>query len=108
MGYFFAIITALVTILGNITAKLWADNRKPSLFIATMVFYIASSIAFPLALKYGKLSTLNAFATVFIFILTAAAGIFFFKEKLTTLETVGLLLAFSGIVVLSIDGALKK
>ncbi len=107
MGYALAIVTAIVTIAGNITAKVWADNNKTSMFAITLAFYIASSIAFPLALKYGKLTVLNAFATVFIFLLTSAAGIFYFKEKLTTFEMIGLGLAFLGVLFLSIEAVLK-
>lgn len=107
MGYFLAIVTAVVTIGGNFTAKLWAQTNKPWLFVATMAFYIASSIAFPYALRYGKLNVLNAFATAFIFILTSALGIYYFKEKLTTLELLGLVLAFSGVLLLSADAVLK-
>ncbi len=104
MGYFFAALTAAVTISGNITAKLWADNRKPVFLAITLVFYIASSIAFPLALKYGKLSVLNAFSTIFIFSLTTLAGFFLFKERLTFLQSLGLGLAFASIIFLTIEG----
>lgn len=107
MGYFLAVVTAVVTIAGNVTAKIWAENNKTTMLVVTLVFYIASSVAFPFALRYGKLTILNAFATAFIFILTSAAGLWYFKERLTALEVLGVFLAFSGILLLSIEGVRK-
>ena len=106
MGYLLAILTAGVTIIGNVTAKMWADNGKASLLAVTLFFYVASSIAFPIALKFGKLTILNAVATVFIFVLTTIAGLVYFKERLFLHQYIGLGFAFVAIALLTIEGRL--
>lgn len=103
MGYFWSIVTAVTTIIGNVTAKLWADSHKTQFFIITLVFYVMASVAFPLALRHGRLTVLNAFTTVIIFALTSLAGLWYFKEKLQPYQLIGLAFAFAAIILLSIE-----
>ena len=71
--------------------------------IITLVFYVMASVAFPLALRYGRLTILNAFTTVIIFALTSLAGLWYFKEKLLPHQLIGLAFAFAAIVFLSVE-----
>ncbi len=100
MGHLLAFLSALTTLFGDITAKVWADKNNHAFFALTILFYLAASVTFPLALKFGKLSVINAFASVIIVVLTTLAGIFLFKEKLAPLQFIGIGLGIIAIILL--------
>ena len=101
MGFFLAFISSLATLVGDITAKLWVQKNQTWLFVVTLAFYMVSSVAFPLALRFGKLTIINAFASVTIVILVSLAGVFMFKEKITGWQLAGLILGILAIALLA-------
>ena len=102
MGFFLAFISSLATLVGDVTAKLWVQRNQSWLFLLTLAFYMVSSLTFPLALRFGKLTIINAFASVTIVILVSLAGIFMFKEKITGWQLVGLILGILAIALLTL------
>lgn len=101
MGFLLASISSLATLVGDVTAKLWVQRNQTWLFIVTLVFYMVSSLAFPLALRFGKLTIINAFTSVAIVILVSLAGVFMFKEKITGWQLAGLILGILAIALLA-------
>lgn len=104
MVYLLTLVSALTSILGNVTAKFWADGNQPSWFIVTIVAFTASTVSYAYSLRYGHFTTINALFYAVVPIITAIFGYVLFKDKLTTLQLIGFLFGLVSIILLTVEG----
>lgn len=97
-GWVCLAIAILFSVFGTISMKLSQGFRKltPSLCVA--VFYLIAFIAMTLALKHIELSTLYAVWSGVGTILTAAIGMIYFNESVSSKKIIYLLLIVMGVV----------
>lgn len=101
----FLLLAVGISVLGDILAKSWASGRGVSLAVIAFILYSVSSILWLLWLPHVRLSIAIFWWQAFAVILTSLVGIFYFKEKIGTLETMAMLLIFGGIIILSFKHA---
>ncbi len=90
MGTFLSILSALFTATGTIFAKQWSLNGNPLCFAAIMIFYLASSIVFPFALRHGEMTLLATISSIAGATLVILIGLFVFKEQNSAVQGVGI------------------
>lgn len=104
MVYFLTFLSALTAIIGNVTAKYWADKSSTIWLFVTLAVYTISTFAYAESLRFGKFTVVNALFYAIVPIITTAFGIFLFKDRLSLLQTIGILLSVIGIVLFTIEG----
>jgi len=107
MVYFLTFVSAVMSIIGNVTGKYWADAHGAIWMALMLVSFTASSVAYAYSLRYGHFTTINALFYAVVPIITALFGFFLFKDKLTTLQLIGLVLGIVGIVFMTIEGKIE-
>lgn len=81
------------------------DKLVPSVFI--FVFYAASFVALTFAIKKIELSVAYAIWSGLGTALVSVVGMYYFRETLTAIKLVSILLIIIGVVGLNIGGGLK-
>ncbi len=73
-----------------------------------MLIYSLQPVLFLQSLKYETMTVMNILWDVISDLLVTAIGLFYFKEKISTLKMVGLCFAFVAIILLSYDSMNSK
>lgn len=108
MIYILTFLSAVTSVIGNLTAKYWADSKGSFWMIVTIVAFTLSTIAYAYSLRIGGQFTLvNALFYAVVPIITVLFGIFLFHDRITTLQTVGLILGFIAILLFTIEGKVE-
>jgi len=96
------VIAIVIDTMGDISSKFSAIKDKNIYLAIAIGLYIVSTFIWAVSLRYNDLSkatvifnTLNVLAVVF-------AGVFIFKEHLTTFNIIGVILGIVSIFLLSI------
>jgi len=76
--------------------SMWTVPLAMGLYALQPLFFLES-------LKYESMTVMNILWDIISDFMVTAEGLFYFKEKLSTLKYVGLALAFIAIVILSYD-----
>ncbi|HWR00140.1 MAG TPA: SMR family transporter [Candidatus Methylomirabilis sp.] len=108
MVYLLTFLSAIASIIGNVLGKVWADRQDLRWLAWMFVSFTISSLAYAYSLRYGKYTIVNAMFYAIVPVITAVTGIYFFKEKLTTLQTTGLLLGVVSIILLTMEGKVAR
>lgn len=108
MSYLLVLVSASASICGNLMAKFWAEQRGMSWTMATAVFYTISTLTYVWSLRLAKFTIVNAFFYALVPIFTIFTGYFLFREKLTTLQLVGIAVTMLGIVLFSFEEGLSS
>jgi small multidrug resistance pump len=104
MAWVYLLIAILLEVCGTTCMKLSQGFTKPVPSGLMFVFYFACFAAFTMALKRIEVGTAYAIWSGVGTALIAAIGCLYFKESVTTLKIVGLLLIISGVVALNLEG----
>jgi multidrug transporter EmrE-like cation transporter len=105
MNYIFVglmILVAIVETIGDILFKFWAIKEKNIFLVIGVVLYMIATIIFAFSLKYEALSKAISIFSILTIILVVLAGFFIFKENITYLQKIGILLGIIGIVLIEI------
>lgn len=100
--WFFVLPAAIFEAAGDIILKKWASDGKLSIFIFGLLVYLVSTILFALSMKYEFLSKAIAIVTVLNLLIVVLAGVFIFKENLTLINKIGILLGIISIVLIDL------
>ena len=92
----------LVEVLSQLSIKKYVNSNKTVfyLLIAGVIGYILYACLLTHIFTFKKLSITNALVSQLSVVLLAIVGYFFFQERLTAKETIGLLLAFASALLL--------
>jgi small multidrug resistance pump len=93
----------IVTVLGDVLIKHASDKDALSgwkyLLLGALV-YVLSVPGWFLVLRKFKLSTSGALFCIFTIILLTLASVFYFKEKISVWEIIGILMAIASVAIL--------
>ncbi|GAB0174591.1 MAG: hypothetical protein HHAS10_04700 [Candidatus Altimarinota bacterium] len=92
---------ALFTI-GDIFMKKWATHDKYIFYGIGFVFYIIGIILFSLTLKGKNLGVANTILVTSNIVFLALVSYFYFHEKLSLLQLIGLGLSIIGVIFLEL------
>jgi multidrug transporter EmrE-like cation transporter len=99
---FFIILATLFEVGADILFKQWAINNKSVLIIIGMALYTVGTVIWAFSLKYNYLSKAITIFTALNLILVVLVGVLFFKEDLTLLQKIGVLLAVISVVLIEL------
>lgn len=104
-GWLYLIVAILFEIAGTTSMKLSDGFTRFTPSVLIFVFYAVSFISLTLCLRHMDVSVAYAVWSGLGTALIAGIGFFWFKEPLTGLKIVSLLLIIVGVVGLNLSGA---
>ena len=102
-AFIFGIGLSLITVLGDVFIKhasLQSDFNGLKWLVAGAFVYGLTAFGWFFVMRQAKLSTLGVLYAVSIILFLALVSIFYFKEKLTLIEGIGILMAISSLIIL--------
>lgn len=95
-------LAATSVILGDVLAKYWSTNVKPVFYFAALIAYGFSGFFYiPTLLREGLVIT-SVIWSILSIVGFLAVGIILFKETLTPLQIVGVILGIVALVILKL------
>lgn len=96
------IASALFFAVGEFLSKKFALNPKPAFVIYILIFYSIGVLTWlPAILQKNQLSIVGTIWSMLSLLTTILIGVLIFDEKLNTTNIIGIILAFSAIVLLT-------
>jgi multidrug transporter EmrE-like cation transporter len=84
-----------------VNGNLWHAFKSPWMIIAVLL-YLNQIIFFTYAFVHGwELSLIGSLQTALYAVIVLGTGIFFLKESLTAVQTIGIILAIGGAVLIN-------
>ena len=93
-------IAVAFEIAADLLLKKWALDSKDLILAVGLTIYFAGTVFWAFSLKYGYLSSAISAFTVLNLVAVALIGILYFKEGLSTLNKVGLILGILGVILI--------
>lgn len=98
--WIFIILGAGLEIIGDIFLKKWAiENRQFLMWIGFLV-YVIGALFWAFSLKYETLSKAISIFTILNLVLVALIGIIFFKEDISMVAKLGIILGIISIALI--------
>lgn len=104
-NFLFPLILLVAVVLevgGDVFFKLWADGDRRLMLILGFALYAAGSLFWAYSLKYHELSKAGTVFMVLNIVAIALIGTLAFKEKLSWMNIVGIVLGVAGIVLIEV------
>jgi len=105
MKYFFILLVIVVSILevaGDILFKEWTIKNNKYFLILGIIAYLVATTFWAFSLKFQNLSKAVVIFGVLTVIIGVLVGVFLYKEPLTTLNIIGVILGLAAIFLLEI------
>lgn len=96
------VLVAIIETVGDILFKFWAIQNKNLFLISGVLLYVIATIIFAFSLRYEALSKAISIFSIMTLILVVLAGFFIFKENVTIIQKIGILLGIISIVLIEI------
>lgn len=103
LPYILVILGAIATIFADWCGKTWTIEHHKWLFVLAIFLYAFSGFSFTLSLTMGKLTVLNAFWSVFVFVCSTLLGIVVFHESVSILQKCALGFGFLSILLFTLS-----
>lgn len=102
--WFFGLLAAAVAfeIFGDIYFKKWSLNQRWLLLAAGMALYTTGTFFWAWSLKYELLSKAVSIFTIINFLAVILIGVFVFKEEISLLNKIGMLLGIISDILMEI------
>ncbi|MCX6712831.1 MAG: hypothetical protein NTY66_01335 [Candidatus Vogelbacteria bacterium] len=103
--FFILILTAVAfESLADIFFKKWGMSASghTAFLVAGFVIYAISTIAWAVSLKYGYLTKAISIFTILNFIIVILVGVFLFKENLSLVNKLGIVLGIASVILMEI------
>jgi len=99
---FFILIFGAVVFetVADVLLKYWAISARSSFLVEGFVLYILATFVWAISLRYGYLSKAITVFTILNLIVIVLAGVFLFKEDLTLLNKIGIVLGLVSVILL--------
>ncbi|VVB73527.1 Uncharacterised protein [uncultured archaeon] len=96
------ILTALFNVAGDFSGKRWTQSGRTRILVVAALMYAIDQTFFAISLTFGALAT-NIFV-VFILssILDVLLGVFYFKERISGTNLIGLALGLAALLLLNL------
>ena len=96
------LVSALLVVVGDVFAKYWSLNQKTSFFIIGVLGYFLSGVVYiPTLLRKGLVITGMVYS-LFSIVGFLIVGLIFFKETLTLLQGIGVMLGVIALILLNL------
>lgn len=96
------IVVAIFEVIGDILFKEWTIKNNTWLLISGIIFYMLATTFWAFSLKYQELAKAVVIFGVLTVIIGVLVGVFLYKEKLTSLNILGVTLGLACIILLEI------
>jgi multidrug transporter EmrE-like cation transporter len=101
--FFGLILTAtLFEVVGDVFFKKWTIDNNNLVLIAGFVIYFIGTVFWAFSLKYEYLSKSISVLTVLNLIAVALVGVLYFKEDLTLINKIGIILGVVSVILIEI------
>jgi len=104
MGYLLLTIAIVLEVMGTASMKFSDGFTKLLPSVLIFVFYGISFVAFTYALRYIDVSVAYAVWAGLGVFLMAAIGVLYFKDPMTILKVVSIVLIIAGVIGLNAEG----
>ncbi|MDD5416500.1 MAG: SMR family transporter [Candidatus Aenigmarchaeota archaeon] len=102
MFFILILLAVALEVAGDIFFKKWSIENKNILLLLGISIYFIGSIFWAFSLKYEYLSKAITLFTVLNLIVVILVGALFFKENLTLMNKLGILLGIVSIILLEL------
>jgi multidrug transporter EmrE-like cation transporter len=101
--FFGLILTAtLFEVVGDIFFKKWTIDNNNLILIVGFVIYFVGTIFWAFSLKYEYLSKSISVLTILNLIAVALVGVLYFKEDLTLVNKIGIILGILSVALIEL------
>ena len=107
LPYLLVILGGTATVIADWFAKSWSLNRIWTYLAIAGLLYLVTGISFAVSLTMGKLTVLNAFWSVFIFLASTILGALVFHESVNGIQKTALAFGFVSIFLFALTGVTK-
>lgn len=103
-SFFFPLMLAAIALeaLADVLFKKWAMVHHTGLLVTGLIIYFVGTIAWAVSLKYEYLSKAITVFSILNLIIVALVGVFLFKEDLSLINKIGMVLGIVSVVMLQI------
>ncbi len=96
------LLAVALEVAGDILFKKWSIESKNVIFIAGLATYMVGTIFWAVSLKYEFLSKAISVFTILNLIVVVLAGVIIFKEDLSTINKLGIIMGVASIILMEI------
>ncbi len=89
-------------IVADVLFKKWSLGSKNYLFIAGMIIYMIGTAFWAYSLKFENLSKAISVFVISNLIILVLVGVFIFKENLSLVNKIGIIIGIIGIILIEI------
>lgn len=94
-------VAALFEGFGDILLKKWAISNNKNIFLVIgLIIYLIGTILWAISLKYEFLSKAISIVTILNMLVVVGFGVLYFKEELSLVNIIGILLAVLSIFLI--------
>lgn len=95
-------LAVALEVIGDVLFKKWSIDSKNVLLIFGLFIYFIGTIFWAISLKYEYLSKAISIFTVLNLIIIALVGVLYFKEDLSLINKIGIVLGISSVILIEI------
>lgn len=89
---------------GDLVMKTWVVSNRRTVFILGLVIYLIGLVWLAESYKYEKIAVASIIFVVFNVIILAVVSWLYFKEPLTTVQIIGILMGIGAVALLEFGG----
>jgi multidrug transporter EmrE-like cation transporter len=97
----FTLLGTSLEIFGDVFFKKWTETEKPIFIFIGFGIYSIGALFWAFSLKYETLSKAISVFTILNLIIVVFIGVFFFKENISIVSKIGVLLGIVSIVLIT-------
>jgi drug/metabolite transporter (DMT)-like permease len=99
VGLVLIVIGASIEVFADTLFKLWNDKGGNHLIIVSIVLYLIGTCCWVSSLKYETFTRSGVIFLLLSVIMLSLTGLFFFKDELSTINKVGIVLGIVSIIM---------
>ncbi len=94
----------IADLAGTIFVKRWADDNDRSYLVAGLAFYFICSLCWAWSLRFECLTRASAIYPIYAMISGIILGVFWCKERITTINGIGIVFGLISIILVLYGG----
>ena len=95
-------LAVALEVIGDVLFKKWAIDSKNVMIISGLLIYFIGTIFWAISLKYEYLSKAISIFTVLNLVVIALVGMLYFKEDLSLINKIGIVLGISSVILIEV------
>jgi multidrug transporter EmrE-like cation transporter len=95
-------VGGIIVTVGDIIFKFWAEQQSAYLFVAGILVYLTGTLFLIQSFRTTNIAVASMIFIIFNIIALTLVSWFYFDEKLSTLQLVGLVLALGSVALLEL------